>query len=241
MAADYEALGPYPDAVTGASEIVDPVDGTRWEIDLDFLGSNWTCLWGAGCPGILDEPAPELEQGCCSVGAEMLDTDEAMNVAALAATLDPDHFQFHHEVATGGVFSDETRTNTRVVDGACIFLNRPGFAGGTGCALHLAAVAEGDAPMDWKPEVCWQLPLRIDRSVDADGTASATLRRWSRSDWGTDGETMAWVCTERHAQRSDPAHPSAYVGTERVIDSLGDEIEALVGADVAVEIRRRLG
>ena len=65
-------------------EITDPVDGTRWTIDVDFLASNWRCKWGDGCLGILDQPAEELMQGCCSVGAEMLDTDEAMLTAALA-------------------------------------------------------------------------------------------------------------------------------------------------------------
>ncbi|MGK2928463.1 MAG: hypothetical protein ACSLFO_02690 [Acidimicrobiales bacterium] len=211
-------------------EIVDPVDGTRWTVDLDFLGSNWRCLWGEGCKGILDEPAEALMQGCCSVGAEMLDTDEAMLVAALAPTLDHARFQHHAEAADEGVFSDETRSNTRVVDGACIFFNRPGFAGGVGCALHLAAVDADEPPMEWKPEVCWQLPLRIDRSGDEHGE-TATLRRWSRVDWGSDGETMHWCCTEG---------TDAYVGAEPVIDSLSEEIEALVGPEVAVEIRRRL-
>lgn len=207
----------------------DPVDGTTWLVDLDFLTSNWRCIWGEGCLGILDEPAEELQQGCCSVGAEMLDADEAMLVSALAPTLDPERFQFHAEAATHGVFSDETRTNTRVVEGACVFLNRPGFAGGVGCALHLAAVDAGEAPMDWKPEVCWQLPLRITRHNDG-----ATLRRWSRADWGSDGETMHWCCTEGER---------AYVGDRPVIESLAEEIEALVGPDVAraiaVEIRTR--
>ena len=214
-------------------EILDPVDGTRWTIDFDFLASNWRCLWGDGCQGILDEPAEELMQGCCSVGAEMLDTDEAMLVAALAPTLDPARFQHHAEAADGGVFSDDTRTNTRVVDGACIFFNRPGFDGGVGCALHLAAVDAGEPPMDWKPEVCWQLPLRIDRDDDVDGVAgkTATLRRWTRADWGPEGETMHWCCTEGDL---------AYDGDRPVIESLGAEIEALVGPDVAVEIRRRL-
>lgn len=216
-------------------EITDPVDGTRWTIDADFLASNWRCKWGDGCLGILDESAADLMQGCCSVGAEMLDTDEAMLTAALAPTLDPEKFQFHAEAAEGGVFSDDTHTNTRVVTDAeghdaCIFFNRPGFAGGVGCALHLAAVEADEKPMDWKPEVCWQLPLRIDRSVDGD-TPTATLRRWSRTDWGSDGATMHWCCTEGEL---------AYDGDEPVIDSLADEIEALVGPDVAVEIRRRL-
>ena len=207
-------------------EIVDPVDGTRWTIDADFLASSWTCLWGNGCLGILDHPAEALMQGCCSVGAEMLDDDEAMLVAALAPTIDPSRFQRHTEAAADGVFSDEHRTNTRVVDGACIFFNRPGFAGGTGCALQLEAAAAGEPVLDWKPEVCWQLPLRIDR----EGT-SATLRRWSRADWGEDGATMHWCCTEGER---------AYVGDRPVVESLAEEIEALVGPDVMVEIRRRL-
>ena len=207
-------------------EIVDPVDGTRWTVDLDFLGSNWTCLWGNGCLGILDQPAEALMQGCCSVGAEMLDEDEAMLVAALAPTIDPARFQHHAEAAESGVFSDEHRTNTRVVDGACIFFNRPGFDGGTGCALQLEAMAAGESVLDWKPEVCWQLPLRIDR----DGS-SATLRRWTRSDWGTDGAAMHWCCTEGDR---------AYVGDRPVVDSLAEELEALVGPDVMVEIRRRI-
>ena len=49
---------------------------------------------------------------------------------------------------------------TRIVDGACIFLNRPGFAGGTGCALHLLALDQGRELRETKPDVCWQLPIR---------------------------------------------------------------------------------
>ena len=202
-------------------EVVDPVDGTRWRVDVGFLASSWTCLWGDGCLGILDEPAPELMQGCCSVGAEMLDDDEAMLVAALGATLGPEELQHHVEAVEHGFFSDDTRTNTRVVDGACIFFNRPGFPGGVGCALHRAAEAAGESVLDLKPEVCWQLPLRIDRDGD-----DATLRRWTRADWGSDGETMHWCCTERPTR---PDHVDAYVGDRPVIESLAEEVEALVG------------
>ncbi len=49
-----------------------------WRFDRDFLESRWTCIWGRGCLGILDEPAEHLGQGCCSIGAELGDTDEAM-------------------------------------------------------------------------------------------------------------------------------------------------------------------
>jgi hypothetical protein len=218
---------------------------TVWRFDREFLQSNWTCLFGRGCQGILDRPAAELNQGCCSLGAHFGDgpagLDEAMTVAAYAAMLDDEQFQYR-DVARGpddpsganGIFGDAERTHTRVVDGACIFLNRPGFAGGEGCALHLAAVASGESPVDWKPSVCWQLPLRVDwQDIDAT-TESATVRRWARADWGDHGRTMAWCCTER----SDGGE--AYCGDRPVVDSLADELIALAGEDVYVELRRRL-
>ncbi len=211
-------------------EILD--DDTMWRFDRGFLQSNWTCIWGRGCLGILDEPAEHLQQGCCSVGAEMGDETEAMNVSALAATLPVELWQFHDRVDGFDVFSDASRTNTKVVDGACIFLNRPGFAGGAGCALHLAAVDAGESPIDWKPSVCWQLPIRVDWQMQPDGIEHATVRRWSRADWGPEGQTMAWCCTE---------DDRALVGDRPVVESLGEEIAAITGQAVYVRLRERLG
>jgi hypothetical protein len=205
--------------------------GTLWRFDLDFLESNWACLWGHGCLGIGAEPAEELGLGCCSVGAELGDVDEARLTAALAATLEPVRFQYHREAAEKGVFSDESRSSTRVVDGACIFLNRPGFSGGAGCALHLAALATGESPIDWKPSVCWQLPIKVDWVEVGDGTEMATVRGWTRRDWGEEGGSMAWCCTEGSL---------AYVSDKPVVESLRAEIEALVGEKVYLELRRRM-
>ena len=208
------------------------VDGdVTWRVERDFLQSNWTCIWGRGCLGILDEPAEQLGQGCCSVGAHLDGEDEARLISAMAAMVPTARFQHQQDAQDGGVFSDDTRTNTRVVDGACIFLNRPGFEGGAGCALHLAAIDAGDSPIEWKPSVCWQLPIKVDWADGPDGTEVATVRRWSRADWGEIGETMAWCCTE--GDRS-------YVGTEPVVDSMRDALTDVVGETVYVELRRRL-
>src|SRR5712692_5233291 len=127
---------------------------TSWRFDRSFLTSNWTCIWGRGCLGILPEPAAHLGHGCCSIGADLGDEDEARMIGALAATIAPARFERHAEASAGGIFADATRSSTRVVDGACIFFNRPGFAGGAGCALHLAAVEASESPLDWKPSVC---------------------------------------------------------------------------------------
>jgi hypothetical protein len=213
------------------AEWLEVEDGeTTWRVDAGFLRSHWTCLWGKGCHGILPEPTAELNQGCCSYGAH-LDGDEPATVDTLARLLPDELFQFHAEAAADGVFSDETRTNTRVVEGACIFLNRPGFAGGEGCALHLGAVADGESPIDAKPSVCWQLPIKVDWEDREGGGEVATLHRWTRADWGEIGDEMAWCCTEGS---------EAYVGDRPVVDSLAEELEEVVGTEVFVELRRRV-
>ncbi len=204
---------------------------TVWRFDPSFLASNWTCIWGRGCQGILAEPSEHLGQGCCSVGADLGDEDESRLISALAATLDPGRFQYHAEAREGGIFGDATRLSTRVIDGACVFLNRPGFAGGPGCALHLAAIDEGESPIHWKPSVCWQLPIKVDVEPGDGGIEVAAVRRWDRRDWGDEGETMAWCCTEGER---------AYVGERPVIESLAEELKAVVGTTVFVELGRRL-
>jgi len=211
------------------------VDGdVTWRFDTEFLRSRWTCIWGRGCLGILDEPAEHLQQGCCSIGAELADEDEAMLLSAMAALLDESVFQHHADAVAGGIFGEAVDPrNTRIVDGACIFFNHPGFAGGAGCALHLAALAHDESPIEWKPSVCWQLPIRVDWSPDEnDGEREiATVRRWSRADWGSEGADMAWCCTEGER---------AYVGDRPVVESLGEELSAIVGRRVYVELRRRI-
>jgi hypothetical protein len=214
---------------------------TIWRFETSFLESNWMCLFGNGCKGILDRPAADLNQGCCSLGAHFGDGEpgraEAMNVSAYADMLTPGQFEHHaaaNDEAAGGIFGDAERTHTRVVDGACIFLNRPGFDGGAGCALHLGALAAGDAPSEWKPSVCWQLPLRIEWSEIDATTELATVRRWTRQDWGAHGATMAWCCTER----DDGGE--AYSGDRSVLESQRDELTAIVGESVYVELRQRL-
>jgi len=215
----------------------------HWRIDRDFIKSNWMCQFGAGCKGILPDDAEELNQGCCSLGAHFgpgpSADDEAMQLSAFAALIPAERWQ-HRAAASDelGVFGDTKRSRTRVVDGACIFLNRPGFEGGEGCALHLAALDAGESPIEWKPSVCWQLPLHVDWQLadqhDPAGPEVATVRRWGREQWGTTGETMAWCCTDR----SDDG--GAYVGDEPVIESLADELSEILGTDVLDELRKLL-
>jgi hypothetical protein len=67
--------------------------------------------------------------------------------------------------------------------------------------------------------------------MQPDGIEHATVRRWSRADWGDEGETMAWCCTEG---------TEAYIGDAPVIDSLAEELSAITGQAVFVQLRQRL-
>ena len=119
---------------------------------------------------------------------------------------------------------DERRNRpdvTRLVDDACIFLNRVGFEGGVGCALHIAALEAGERPMDWKPSVCWQVPIRLEHSTDESGHVTSRLREWKRRDWGEGGDDFGWWCTEE---------PDAFVGSQPLYVSAKDDIVELVGA-----------
>ncbi len=216
----------------------DPHEERTWVFDVTFLTSGWRCIYGCGCQGVLSEPAAELAQGCCSYGAHFVDDDDVAQVQAAAARLTAAQWQFKRRARGGflAVDGEGTRT-TKLVDDACIFLNRPGFAAGAGCALHVGALQAGERPLDWKPDVCWQLPLRLQEHVDDYGHVTSTLREWKRRDWGAGGLEFAWWCTEApEAFAAAAAHRPVWV-------ALRDEIVELVGAEIyelmAAELRRR--
>ncbi len=231
------ATEPIPQAEARFVELLDADGRTRWRVDRGFLTSRWRCIWGEGCQGIEDEAAPQLHRGCCSVGARMANEEEAMTIAALAACLLPEQFQHFEQAAHHGVFEpggpgEPGWQNTRVIDGACILLNRPGFPGGMGCALHLAACDDGVDPLDYKPGVCGRLPLRVETLPHGpQGEPTFELRGWRRDDWGPGGETMAWWCTE-----ADECFDAA----EPVIDSLAEPLRRLVGPDTFERLREVL-
>jgi hypothetical protein len=194
-----------------------------YTFDVTFLLSNWTCIYGQGCPGIDDHPAPERELGCCSWGAHFTGKKDRKRTLARAAELGADEWQLRDGAAGAGgpVFKNEHGAwQTTVVDDACIFLNRPDFPTGAGCAFHQAAVRRGESYLDWKPEVCWQVPIRLDYHRDDNDHLTYILREWKRRDWGEGGADFHWWCTE---------DPLAFVGHVPVVEACRDDIVALVG------------
>jgi hypothetical protein len=199
----------------------DPEESRTWLFDVTFLLSRWTCIFGAGCKGVLTEEAPELMHGCCSYGAHFVDDVDKGATETAAATLTAEDWQFKKTGARKGIFTQQDGAwTTQLHKGACIFLNRVDFGAGPGCAFHVAALRRGQHHMTLKPEVCWQLPLRRVDSTDELGHVTSTLREWKRRDWGEGGQEFAWWCTESH---------DAFVGESTVLSSMTEEIKAMVG------------
>ena len=200
----------------------DPEEERTWVFDITFLLSDWTCIFFDGCQGVLTGPAPELVQGCCSYGAHFTDDADIARVEAAAATLTADQWQFRREGLRRGTIKvgSDGESITRQVQNACIFLNRPDFPGGPGCALHRAALERGERPLDLKPDVCWQLPLRRDETEADDGHVTTTIQQWNRRNWGEGGAEFHWWCTEA---------PEAFSGRVPVYESLREELVEMCG------------
>jgi hypothetical protein len=209
-----------------------------YRIDLTWLTSNWTCIYGNGCQGIFAE---RPDDGCCSQGAHYTGREDEENVRKWAARLTPEKWQHHAEAQPtrkGGKLQisevdDDGERKTRVVDGACIFLNRKGFAGGEGCALHTVGDSRGVHFAKIKPDVCWQLPIRrtyekVERG-DGETITYEVIGEYDRRGWGPGGEDLDWYCT---------SNTEAHVGSEPVYLSNRNELLEMVGKKAYAVIAR---
>jgi hypothetical protein len=226
-------------------EFLDPADPDHLvRADLTWLTSAWTCVFGRGCAGVVEGRA---EDGCCNHGAFFTDEDDLARVEAAVAELTPLDWQRHPGSPVGREAWTEPDTlsepaagepaeqalRTRVTDGACLFLNRPGHPGGAGCALHAMALRQGRHPLETKPDVCWQLPVRreqewVDRP-DETRVLVSTIGEFDRRGWGPGGHDLHWWCT---------GSPAAHVAAEPLVETYGPELTALLGAAAYAELRR---
>ena len=226
-------------------EFYDPDDPEHLiAADLTWLLSNWTCVFGTpACRGTV---AGRPDDGCCSHGAFLSDDDDRAGLDAAVKHLSAKDWQLRDKgLGRKGYLEDDEyegqpSLRTRVYKGACIFLNRPGFPAGAGCALHINALRRGVPPLTMKPEVCWQLPIRRSQEwitrPDGSQVLKTTITEFDRRGWGEGGENLHWYCT---------GDPAAHVGTEQVWQSLSAELTELLGekayGELAAMCRRRKG
>ena len=217
-------------------EFVDPADAAGVvRADLTWLLSSWTCVYGRGCQGVVDGRA---DDGCCSHGAFWSDDEDEQRVTAFAGQLKAKTWQHAAVGRELGIaeldeLEGEPARRTRTVDGACVFLNRPGFAGGEGCALHALAERTGRHPLETKPDVCWQLPVRRTQEwvtrPDEVEVLVTSIGEFDRPAWGPGGADLHWWCT---------SSPDAHVGAEPLYVTYAAELTALLGAAAYAELAR---
>jgi hypothetical protein len=234
-------------------EFPDPADdGHRVRADLTWLASAWTCIYGRGCAGVV---AGRADDGCCNHGAFFTDEDDLARVRAAVAELtdadwqhapswrddwtEPDSMTEPDPGADPDAPDDpddepaEQALRTRVVDGACVFLNRPDWLAGPGCALHAMALRQSRHPLETKPDVCWQLPVRREQEwvqrPDDTRVLVSTIGEFDRRGWGPGGHDLHWWCT---------GSPSAHVASEPLVETYAAELTALLGAPAYEELRR---
>ncbi len=212
--------------------------------DMTWLLSNWTCVFGTpACRGTV-EGRPD--DGCCSHGAFLTDDDDRAQLDDAVKKLTAKDWQFREKgLGRKGYlerdeYDGEKSWRTRKYKGACIFLNRPGFSGGIGCALHIKAMRLGVEPLTMKPEVCWQLPIRRSQEwvtrPDGSEILKTTITEFDRRGWGEGGADLHWYCS---------GDPAVHVGRKQVWESLAAELTELLGekayAELAAMCKRRKG
>ncbi len=195
-------------------EFPDPADDEQvFRCDLTWLTSRWNCIFGSGCQGIQAGPRGRR---VLFAGRPLLRRGRREAGRRERGTATPDVWQHHAEGTRDGWISedDEGSRQTRPFQGSCIFQNRPGFAGGAGCSLHILALQEGREPLETKPDVCWQLPVRrtyewIDRPDDT-RVLQVSIGEYDRRGWGPGGHDLHWWCTSATSAHGagDPVYVS---------------------------------
>jgi hypothetical protein len=205
-------------------EFTDPDNPAQlYRADLTWLCSRWTCIWGAGCGGIRPGRASD---GCCTLGAHYSDKADRKRVEKAAERLTDETWQFRSVGLELGITQkdEDGDKQTRVVEGACIFLNRPGFGGGEGCSLHALALREDVHPLTTKPDVCWQLPVRRTydwvKRPDDTKVLVTTIGEYDRRGWGVGGHDLKWWCT---------GATEAHIAPDPLYKTYGPELIELMG------------
>jgi hypothetical protein len=216
----------------------DPEDSThRFRVNVSFLLSNYRCIFGCGCPGLLNRRvAPDI--ACCERGVTFMDEDDFAHVADMVEQLTPEDCDHLEHIRTRGWYQARAGKpyKTRKLGGACIFSNRSsGAAGKPGCAFHHLAQRQGKHHSETKPFICWTVPLNFseEEPEEPGGQRTTIVSAFTADAWGgsdddeePDGRGhVGYWCVDT---------PDAYRGTEPVYRSCEAELRKAIG-DAAYE------
>ena len=221
-------------------EFVDPADPEQvMRCDLTWLTSSYMCIFGQGCQGIY-ESAPDV--GCCTLGAHFSDKADQKRVATYVAAAHRGDLAVPPR-PQGAPQRLGRRPTTRARP-------RPAPTRSTGRAPACSPTAttsppapaapctgsrsqQGRNPLETKPDVCWQLPIRRTfRNVERqDGTTytEVSIGEYDRRGWGAGGHDLDWYCS---------GNTEAHVAAEPVYVTHEPELTELMGRPAYDELVR---
>ena len=176
-----------------------------------------------------DEAEPLIDRSCCNrYDVPVTREGEARiqrHLDEILAVLPDDHpLQENHTWTDIFEYDeDENQRNFQMTSeiGACVF--RLYEDGHSLCAVHKAALANNQNPVDWKPITCLLWPLAIDRYKDDDG----------KTNW-----FLSVYCSETEGvfEQGDPDDPVACIFDDDeeypyVYESMKPELEHVFGRD----------
>jgi hypothetical protein len=212
----------------------DPADEDRqFRVNVSFLLSSYECIYGCGCPGLLNRKA-SADIACCERGVTFMDEDDFEHVAEMVDGLTAEDCDNIEHVRTRGWYlaSKSGRPyKTRKLGDGCIFANRAGGpAGKPGCAFHHLADRLGVHHSETKPFICWTIPLNFsdEDPVEPGGRSTTLVTAFTADAWGgtddaeePDGRGhMGYWCVDT---------PDAYRGTRPVYRSMERELRRGMG------------
>lgn len=204
-------------------EFDDPADADNlYRCDLTWLTSDWNCIYGRGCGGIVEGKAAN---GCCSLGAHFSEDEDYDRVKEYVQQLDKHTWENYSEGKNKWTEKDaDGERKTRVFKGGCIFLNTSSFKTGGGCALHQLSDRIGVSITKTKPDVCWQLPIQREfewiNHTDGNQRLLIKIGEYTRAGWGDGGADLHWYCTS-NTEAHNAANPVYITERDTLIELMG--------------------
>lgn len=231
----------------------------QYMVNLSFLASNYTCIYGKGTCGFrvgVNEPTYRTDIGGCCFGGVDVFTEEREHMEEMASQLTPELVNpaTYERIKDGKGFKHTydaegniTASHTRIWDGGCVFANRANEGDKRGCSFHHLAESKGLEHVDAMPNICWAHPivfseLDVDDDPDVMSGVIHVISNASYETWnfevteatGSADDLIQAVCTES---------PDTYIGDRPVYKSYSRELIELLGQEcydmLVVEIERR--
>ncbi len=160
----------------------DPDEQRTWVFDATFLRSNRSCIYGDGCKGVLDARRADARPGLLQLRRPLrrrrrrADRGERVRAARAAA-----HGSSTPRRKKGFLRPGDARRRRHGADhdaGRRRRLHLPQPTRASRAAPGARCTSPRSRPasdrIDWKPNVCWQVPIRLEHHTDDNGYVTST-------------------------------------------------------------------